>query len=249
MMARLIESEGRWIRALLILSTVTVALVLAGLVAQYVLYFSDIILMLVMAWLFAFVLSPLVTLMRRALPGVPRNVVVVSVYALLFLMLSRGRAASSPRSWPARSRASSTTCPRLQEQLPEILAPYQAQLAELGFQVDLVERRERGPDRHRGLRGDVRGPAPAARAGEPGHARATCCSWSSCRSSSSSTRSGSRVRQPHHAAALRRRDAPVPDARRVLLRRLHPRPGDPGRHLRRDRRRRAASRSASTTRR
>ena len=88
MMARLIESEGRWIRALLILSTVTVGLVLAWLVAQYVVYFSDIILVVVMAWLFAFVLSPLVTLMRRALPGVPRNFVVVSVYALLFLMLS-----------------------------------------------------------------------------------------------------------------------------------------------------------------
>ena len=88
MMGRLLESEGRWIRALLILSTVTVGLVLAGSSRNVVVYFSDIILVVVMAWLFAFVLSPLVTLIRRALPVVPRNVVVVSVYALLFLLLA-----------------------------------------------------------------------------------------------------------------------------------------------------------------
>ena len=56
--ARLIESEARWIRALLILATLTVALVFAGLASNVILYFSDIILILVMAWLFAFVLSP-----------------------------------------------------------------------------------------------------------------------------------------------------------------------------------------------
>src|SRR5688572_11171795 len=88
MMARLIESEGRWIRALLIISTITLGLLLAWLIAQFIVYFSDIILVVVLAWLFAFVLSPLVTLIRRALPGVPRNVVVVSIYAVLFLLLS-----------------------------------------------------------------------------------------------------------------------------------------------------------------
>ena len=126
MMARLIESEGRWIRALLILSTVTVGLVLAWLVAQYVVYFSDIILVVVMAWLFAFVLSPLVTLIRRALPGVPRNFVVVSVYALLFLMLSAvvllvaAQLARLDRRLHRRpARASRSSC-------PSILAPYQA---------------------------------------------------------------------------------------------------------------------------
>ena len=59
--ARLIESEARWIRALLILATLTVALVFAGLASNVILYFSDIILILVMAWLFAFVLSPVVS--------------------------------------------------------------------------------------------------------------------------------------------------------------------------------------------
>src|SRR5688572_29575197 len=88
MLARLIESEGRWIRALLILSTLTVGLVFAWLIAQIVVYFRDVILILVMAWVFAFILSPVVTLIRRAAPVVPRNFVVVIVYTLLFIALS-----------------------------------------------------------------------------------------------------------------------------------------------------------------
>ena len=88
MMGRFIESEGRWIRALLILATLTVALVFIGLAANVVLYFSDIILILVMAWVFAFVLSPVVTAIKRVLPAAPRSLVVVTVYALLFVALS-----------------------------------------------------------------------------------------------------------------------------------------------------------------
>src|SRR5512139_960974 len=87
MMGRFIETEGRWLRALLILATLTVALVFAGLAANVVLYFSDIILILVMAWLFAFVLSPMVTAIKLFLPAAPRSLVVVTVYALLFLVL------------------------------------------------------------------------------------------------------------------------------------------------------------------
>jgi predicted PurR-regulated permease PerM len=137
MMSRLIESEGRWIRALLILATLTVALVFAGLAANVVLYFSDIIVILVMAWVFAFVLSPLVELIRRVLPVAPRGLVVVTVYALLFLLLSAIVLVIATQL--AASIVSFTEeLPTLQERMPEILAPWQDRLAELGLQVDLV---------------------------------------------------------------------------------------------------------------
>ena len=137
MMSRLVESEGRWIRALLVLATATVALVLAGLVAELALFFSEIILIVVMAWLFAFVLSPLVELIRRALPAAPRSLVVVVVYSALFLILT------SIVLVIATELASSIVrfteeLPTLTERLPEILAPWQARLDELGLQVDLV---------------------------------------------------------------------------------------------------------------
>jgi predicted PurR-regulated permease PerM len=137
MLKGLIQSEGRWIHALLVLSTITVALVLTGLVANLVIYFNDILLIVVMAWVFAFILSPLAGWIERRLPVLPRVAVVGVVYALLFVVLSAivvglvvGVASSfqgligDPRWKP--------------ENLPATLAPLQQQLTALGVNVDLV---------------------------------------------------------------------------------------------------------------
>ena len=72
MLKGLIQSEGRWIHALLVLGTITVALVLTGLVANLVIYFNDILLIVVMAWVFAFILAPLASWIERRLPVLPR---------------------------------------------------------------------------------------------------------------------------------------------------------------------------------
>ena len=137
MMSRFIESEGRWIRALLILATLTVALVFVGLAANVVLYFSDIILILVMAWVFAFVLSPVVTAIKRFLPVAPRSLVVVTVYALLFIVLSAIVLVIA--SQLTESIVSFTDeLPTLRERMPEILGEWQDRVDGLGLQVDLV---------------------------------------------------------------------------------------------------------------
>ena len=52
-----------------------------------------------MAWLFAFVLSPIVGGIKRYLPAAPRSLVVVTVYAMLFLVLSGIIARHRQRSW------------------------------------------------------------------------------------------------------------------------------------------------------
>ncbi|HZV99960.1 MAG TPA: AI-2E family transporter, partial [Candidatus Deferrimicrobium sp.] len=136
-MSRFIESEGRWIRALLILATLTVGLVFIGLAANVVLYFSEIILILVMAWVFAFVLSPVVTAIKRVLPAAPRSVVVVTVYALLFVVLSAIVLVIA--SQLADSIVSFTEeLPTLRERMPEILGEWQDRLDALGLQVNLV---------------------------------------------------------------------------------------------------------------
>jgi predicted PurR-regulated permease PerM len=136
MMSRLIETEGRWIRALLILGTLTVGLIFVGLAADAILYFSDIILILVMAWVFAFLVSPLVGGIKRLLPSAPRTLVVVTVYALLFLVLAVLGVIIATQL--ATSIVSFTDeLPTLQDRLPEIVEPWQQQLGELGLQVDL----------------------------------------------------------------------------------------------------------------
>ncbi len=112
-------------------------LVFIGLAANVVLYFSEIILILVMAWVFAFVLSPVVTATKRILPAVPRSLVVVTVYALLFVALSAIVLVIA--SQLADSIVSFTEeLPTLRERMPEILGEWQDRLDALGLQVNLV---------------------------------------------------------------------------------------------------------------
>jgi predicted PurR-regulated permease PerM len=136
MVTRVPPSEWRWLRALLVLGTFTVGLVLLGLIANIALFFSDILLILVLSWLFAFMLSPIVSRILRVFPALPRLAVVVAVYLSVFvvvvalLLLLAGTLATSIGGFIAN-------LPTLQAQLPEMLKPWQQSLKSLGFQVEL----------------------------------------------------------------------------------------------------------------
>ena len=131
------ESERRWLHAALVLGTLVLGLVLIAQISVILVFFSDILLVLLLAWLLAFMLSPLVSLIRRAFPRLPRVVVVGAIYVALFLGLSgitlvvAGSLASSIAGFV-------TELPNLQARLPEILAGFQNTLQNLGFQIDLV---------------------------------------------------------------------------------------------------------------
>lgn len=140
MLSRLLESEGRWIHALLVLSTFTVALVLLNLVSGYISYFNDVLFILFAAWLFAFILSPIVSGILRRLPQLPRIVVVVLVYGSLFLGLSlliivfAAQLANSAADVIAAAQKPE----ELARMLTEQLAPWQQQLKDLGIELDLT---------------------------------------------------------------------------------------------------------------
>ena len=140
MVSRLLESEGRWIHALLVLATMTVALVLLNLVAGYLVYFNDVLIIIFSAWLFAFILSPMVSGILRRVPALPRIVVVVFVYGTLFVVLSvlvivlAANVASSAQSFFTR-----VPTPEFAAELSATLAPLQERLAELGISLDLQQ--------------------------------------------------------------------------------------------------------------
>jgi len=131
------ESERRWLHAALVLGTLVLGLVLLAQVSVILVFLSDLLLVLLLAWLLAFMLSPVVNLILRAFPKVPRVVVVGVIYLVLFVGLSwitlvvAGSLASSIAGFV-------TELPSLQARLPEILAGLQNGLTNLGFQVDLV---------------------------------------------------------------------------------------------------------------
>ena len=131
--------QRRWLGALLILSTLAVGFIVVGHVVQIFFWFGDIILIFFLAWLLAFILGPVVTVVDRLLPFLPRVVAVIVVYALLlgamiFLtILIAGALAGSISDFVA-------SVPTLQTQLPELLAPWQRRFEALGLgQVNLVD--------------------------------------------------------------------------------------------------------------
>jgi predicted PurR-regulated permease PerM len=138
----LTQRQRRWLDALLILGTVAVGLIVIGLLGEVFFYFGDILLVFFLAWLLAFILSPIVARLTAAIPFLPRVGAVVLVYTVLlgtlvFLtVLIAGALATSIRDFVAN-------VPTIREQLPEILAPWQRRLDGLGLgQVDLVDQAE-----------------------------------------------------------------------------------------------------------
>ena len=137
MQIQLPESERRWLHAVLVLGTLVLALLLIAQVSVVLTFFSDVLLVLLLAWLLAFMLSPAVGLVLRAFPKLPRAAVVGAIYLALLLglswivLISAGSLASSIAGFV-------TELPNLQARLPEILAPLQSTLQSLGFQIDVV---------------------------------------------------------------------------------------------------------------
>ena len=131
------ESERRWLHAVLVLGTLVLALILIAQISVILVFFTDVLLVLLLAWLLAFILSPVVGLVLRAFPQLPRVVVVGAIYLGLLVGLSwivllvAGSLASSIAGFVAE-------LPDLQARLPEILAPLQGTLQSLGFQIDIV---------------------------------------------------------------------------------------------------------------
>jgi predicted PurR-regulated permease PerM len=137
MMLEIGERQKRWLNVLLTLGTLTVGLILIQLVANLLLFFSDVLLIFFLAWLLAFVLSPIVGFIDRATPQLPRALAVILTYGLLLVLLLLLVVAV------AQNLATSITgfvesVPSLQQRLPEILAPWQERLRDIGLAVDLV---------------------------------------------------------------------------------------------------------------
>jgi predicted PurR-regulated permease PerM len=134
---QLSDRQGSWLTALLVLGTIVLAFVASAIGATGVYTFGDTILIFFLAWLLAFILSPIVTRLTDAVPLLPRVVATILVYAALFgaivliVIALAGALATSIAEFIS-------SVPTLRQQLPELLASWQATLRDLGLQVNLV---------------------------------------------------------------------------------------------------------------
>jgi predicted PurR-regulated permease PerM len=137
-MTMVTDRQRRWLTAVLVLGALVLAIVLIGLVGSIFFAFGDIVLVFFLAWLLAFILSPVVSGLMRLLPFLPRVGAVVLVYAalvgaiVLAVVLVAGALAASIADFVA-------SVPTLRQDLPSLLRPWQDRLAGLGLgQIDLL---------------------------------------------------------------------------------------------------------------
>jgi predicted PurR-regulated permease PerM len=77
----------RWLTALVILGAIAAAFVVLSDVTGLIAYFSDVIMVFFLAWLLAFILSPLASALVHLFPRLPRALAVILVYVLLIGLL------------------------------------------------------------------------------------------------------------------------------------------------------------------
>ena len=231
-MLSLTDRQQRWLTAVLVLGTIVLGMVAIEQAATVFFAFGDIILVFFLAWLLAFILSPVVAGLTRLVPVLPRIGAVVLVYItlvgaiVLIVVLIANALAQSITSFVAG-------VPSLRDNLPTLLAPWQDWLKSLGF--DQVEPRRPGgelPRQPRVLRDPAGRPPPAARGREHRRAGQPAAGPDPVALHGRGPRPDHVLLLPDRAAGADGRGAAPRAQRRPVLRRLPPRPGDPGRRVR-----------------
>lgn len=129
--------ERKWLDAVLVLAAVALAFIVLGFVGGLFAYFGDLIMVFFLAWLLAFMFTPLVN-RATAIPFMTRTGAIFTVYLLIFgglvviTIVVAAALFSSLTDFIA-------DLPSLRANLPEIVRPWQERLNDFGFgNVDLL---------------------------------------------------------------------------------------------------------------
>jgi Predicted permease len=130
--------DRRLMSALLVLAVIAVFFFVVGQLAGLFFYFGDILLTFFLAWLLAFIISPIVSRIVNVIPRLPRAVATILVYTVVVLALvvivvvAAGALATSIAQFAA-------SIPDIKANLPTTLAPWQERLNSVGLgQIDLI---------------------------------------------------------------------------------------------------------------
>ena len=132
------ERQRRLLDAVLILAVVALGFVVLGFVTGVLTFFADVLFLFFLAWLLAFAILPLISLVHRLAPRLPEALAVIVVYvAIVGLLLAVVVQASA--SLATSIGQFIADAPRLVDQLTNVLTELQHRLAGLGFTVNLVD--------------------------------------------------------------------------------------------------------------
>jgi predicted PurR-regulated permease PerM len=136
-----VQPEGRdrrLISVLLVLGVTALFFLVVQQLATVFFYFGDILLTFFLAWLLAFIISPVVTRIVDAVPGLPRAAATIIVYVLVVVVMvvtvvvAAGALVTSIGQFVE-------SIPSIRANLPAIVAPWQQWLSSVGLgQIDLI---------------------------------------------------------------------------------------------------------------
>lgn len=136
-MIELTARERRWFDAILVLGAMTLFFIVVGFIGQIFVIFGDLIMVFFLAWLFAFMLGPVINRVT-AIPFMSRAGAIFTVYFVLFgglVVVSIVVAAAVVNSIGDFV----TNLPALRANLPTIIQPWQERIDGLGISgVDLL---------------------------------------------------------------------------------------------------------------
>jgi predicted PurR-regulated permease PerM len=131
--------DRQLVRILLVLAVVALVFVIGSQLVAAFYFFGDIILVFFLAWLIAFVISPVVSWLIERIPGLPSAAATVLVYTLV-VVIGLAILVAGAAALYASIDQFIREIPTIREKLPELVRPYQEWLATLGFsEVDLEE--------------------------------------------------------------------------------------------------------------
>ncbi len=127
----------RWLTALAILATVAAAFLVINDVVGLVAYFSDVIMIFFLAWLLAFILSPLANGLLRLFPSLPRAFAVIAVYSVLVIAIIAALLLIAQQLYASlNTLLHNFPGP---EQQRTILQPWQDRINGLGLSINLAD--------------------------------------------------------------------------------------------------------------
>jgi len=138
-LSELSPNEHRWLTLLLIMATLTFTFVVIDYVGKWIAYFEDVIMIFFLAWLLAFILSPIANGLVHLFPRLPRAIAVVLVYSLLIVFIVGAILLIAQQLYSSiNSLVSIISSGSLDSRLHDLLDPLQSRLNSLGGnQIDL----------------------------------------------------------------------------------------------------------------
>ncbi len=130
--------DRRVIGVILALAVTALFFIVVEHLATVFFFFGDILLTFFLAWLLAFIISPVVTRVVDAVPRLPRAVAAVMVYTLVVVVMALTVVVAAGALTTSIGQLVASI-PDIRANLPSIVAPWQQWLTSIGLgQIDLV---------------------------------------------------------------------------------------------------------------